>query len=94
MAAAIFFSENPTNSVLVWAAQKISEAFCFDAFLFSFAHVRWLHTAASSAVFASKTRRIREDYVVEVQCEDGLEKMLYLGCEMKLKIRLLNYVNA
>jgi hypothetical protein len=53
--------------------------------LFRFAHIWRLHTATGTTVFASKTRRIREDYVVKVQGEDGLEKMVYLGCVMKLK---------
>jgi hypothetical protein len=44
-----------------------------------------LHAAASSTVFASKTYSIGEDYVVELQGEGGLGKLVYLGYAVKLK---------
>jgi hypothetical protein len=53
--------------------------------LFRFTYVGRLHAAASTAVFASKTYSIGEEYVVKVQGTGGLGKMVYLGCAEKIK---------
>ncbi len=71
---------NPSNPIFIWVVQKISEAPLFDAFLLCFTYIGRLHSAASAAVFAFKTHRIGEDYVVEVQGTVGLGKIVYLGC--------------